>query len=76
MPASIYLAIDLGAESGRIMVGKYDGKRLEVEEIHRFSNNPTWLGEHLHWDVSELLKEIKHGIHLSAKNIANQYALG
>jgi rhamnulokinase len=67
MPALIYLAIDLGAESGRIMVGKYDGKRLKVEEIHRFSNNPVWLGEHLHWDVSELLKEIKHGIHQGAK---------
>jgi rhamnulokinase len=67
MPASIYLAIDLGAESGRIMVGKYDGKRLEVEEIHRFSNNPIWLAKHLHWDVSSLLKEIKHGIHLGAK---------
>jgi rhamnulokinase len=67
MPASIYLAIDLGAESGRIMVGEYDGKRLVVEEIHRFSNSPIWLDEHLHWDVSELLKEIKHGIHLAAK---------
>jgi rhamnulokinase len=67
MPASIYLAIDLGAESGRIMGGKYDGKRLEVEEIHRFSNNPVWLGEHLYWDVSVLLKEIKHGINLGAK---------
>jgi rhamnulokinase len=67
MPASIYLAIDLGAESGRIMVGKYDGKRLVVKEIHRFSNNPIRLGGHLHWDVSELLKEIKHGIYLAAK---------
>jgi rhamnulokinase len=67
MPASMYLAIDLGAESGRIMVGKYDGKRLEVEEIHRFSNSPVWLSKHLHWDVSSLLKEIKHGIHLGAK---------
>jgi rhamnulokinase len=67
MPASIYLAIDLGAESGRIMVGKYNGKCLEVEEIHRFSNDPIWLGEHLHWDVPGLLKEIKQGIRLGAK---------
>jgi rhamnulokinase len=66
MLASIYLAIDLGAESGRIMVGKFDGKRLEMEEFHRYSNNPVWLSEHLHWDISELLKEIKHGVNLEA----------
>jgi rhamnulokinase len=71
MPASNYLAIDLGAASGRTMVGKYDGKHLEVEEIHRFSNKPIWSDEHLHWDISELLKEIKHGIYLGAKKYSS-----
>ena len=36
-----YLAIDLGAESGRAIIGTLDGKRLTLNEIHRFSNGPV-----------------------------------
>jgi rhamnulokinase len=35
------LAIDLGAESGRTILGRFDGQRLELEEIHRFPNGPV-----------------------------------
>jgi rhamnulokinase len=66
MKTSIYMAVDLGAESGRIIVGKYDGKRLQLEEVHRFSNSAVWLGEHLHWDVLHILQEIKRGFALGA----------
>src|SRR5207253_2330854 len=41
MKPQVYLAIDLGAESGRIMAGLWDGKRIRVEDIHRFPNEPV-----------------------------------
>ena len=57
-----YLAIDLGAESGRAMLGALDEKGLSLSEIHRFSNNPVWLPDGLHWDVLRLWSDIKAGI--------------
>ena len=38
-----YLAVDLGAESGRIVLGHFDGERMTVEEVHRFPNVPVWV---------------------------------
>jgi rhamnulokinase len=62
-----YLAIDLGAESGRAMLGTYDGARLEIEEVHRFANGPVRLPDGLHWDVLRLWEEVKNGIRLAAR---------
>ncbi|MFC6649734.1 rhamnulokinase [Paenibacillus rhizoplanae] len=56
------LAIDLGASSGRVMLGSYRDGKVTVEEIHRFPNGPVEVNGHLHWDVQRLLQEIKHGI--------------
>ncbi len=56
-----YLAIDLGAESGRIIVGSLDGK-LTLSETHRFPNGPVRLNDGLHWDVLRLWSELKMGI--------------
>ena len=64
--APTYLAIDLGAESGRVIAGKYDGKSFQLEEIYRFSNSGVWLGGHLFWDVLGIWGEIKRGIALGA----------
>jgi len=61
-----YLAIDLGAESGRAVVGHLDGARLRLEEIHRFANGPVRVLDSLHWDVLRLWGEIKHGLALAA----------
>ncbi|HBG11654.1 MAG TPA: rhamnulokinase, partial [Clostridium sp.] len=44
------LATDIGASSGRIMAGKYDGKRISLETIHRFSNDPVTMGDTMYWD--------------------------
>ncbi len=57
-----YLAFDLGAESGRAVVGQYDGEQLSLSVIHRFSNGPTKIFEHLYWDVLYLFNEIKNGL--------------
>lgn len=60
------LAFDLGASSGKTFIGKFDGKRLKVNEMYRFSNDPVWVGRHLHWDLLRLFYEIKQGL-LKAK---------
>jgi rhamnulokinase len=67
MPHKVYLAIDLGAESGRVMAGLWNGKTIRLEEVHRFSNGPVYLGDSLHWDVVRLWAEIQSGLALAAK---------
>jgi rhamnulokinase len=57
-----YLAVDLGAESGRVVLGRFDGGRVSLEEIHRFPNLPVRLPDGLHWDVLRILHEIKEGL--------------
>jgi hypothetical protein len=57
-----YLAVDLGAESGRVVLGRFDGKHVLLEEIHRFLNLPVRLPDGLHWDVLRILYEIKEGL--------------
>src|ERR1700736_3722336 len=56
------LALDLGAESGRALVGTFDGSRLELAEAHRFANVPVRLGGTLYWDVLRLFGDILSGI--------------
>lgn len=56
------LAFDFGASSGRAMLFTFDGEKLEIEEMHRFSNDPVMIGKHFHWDVLRLFFEIKQGI--------------
>ena len=57
-----YLALDLGAESGRAVVGAFDGEHLTVREAHRFPNRPVRLPTALHWDILSLLAEVRFGI--------------
>lgn len=56
------LAFDYGASSGRAILGKYNGKRLELSELHRFSNDPVMVNGSLHWDILRLFHEMKQGI--------------
>ena len=62
-----YLAVDLGAESGRVVVGRLDGERIALKEIYRFPNGPVRVLDRLHWDVLRLWSEIKHGLGLAAQ---------
>jgi rhamnulokinase len=60
-----YLAIDLGAESGRaILGGLFDGK-LAIDELHRFPNTPLRDSEGLYWDTPKLWHEIQRGIEIA-----------
>lgn len=56
------LAFDFGASSGRAMIGEFDGERIHLEEIHRFSNDPVIIGDTMYWDTLRLFYEIKQGI--------------
>jgi rhamnulokinase len=61
-----YLAIDLGAESGRTIVGTLENGILSLSETHRFPNAPVQLPDGLHWDVLRLWSDIQAGISASA----------
>ncbi len=63
----VFLAVDLGAESGRVMAGAYDGERLRLEELHRFPNEPVTRRGHRHWDIRGLFEEIKTGLAKAAE---------
>src|SRR2546423_10192386 len=56
------LAVDIGAESGRVMAIHFDGQCLTVEETHRFPNVPVEAGGTLYWDVLRLWKDVQTGI--------------
>jgi rhamnulokinase len=60
------LAFDLGAESGRAMLGRLEDERLTVREISRFPNGMINLRGHLHWDVFRLFEHLKDGLRLVA----------
>jgi len=57
-----FLALDLGAESGRAVAGRFDGERLSLEEIHRFANGPVRVHDSLHWNALSLFTEMKRGL--------------
>lgn len=56
------LAIDYGASSGRAIIGKYDGEKITLEEVHRFLNEPVTVHKTMYWDVLRLFHEMKQGI--------------
>ncbi|PTM53290.1 rhamnulokinase [Desmospora activa] len=56
------LAVDLGAASGRLLAGTFDGERLAVEEKVRFANEPVTVHQTMHWDFLRLFHHVKQGI--------------
>ncbi|MCX7968730.1 MAG: rhamnulokinase [Armatimonadetes bacterium] len=72
MAQVVFVAIDLGAESGRVLAGKLTEGKFELEEIHRFPNGPIRIGEHIYWDVLRLWTEVKHGLALSVQKYGKQ----
>lgn len=62
-----FLAIDLGAESGRAILGSLDRGRLELEELHRFLNEPVRLPDGLYWDTFRLFHNICEGLRVAGR---------
>lgn len=71
-----YLAVDLGAESGRTIIGSIDDGKLSLKETHRFPNGPVRLNDGMHWDILRLWSEIKTGIASSAKDGTKLESIG
>lgn len=61
------LAIDFGASSGRAIIGNFKDNKIEIEEIHRFSNDPVKLNNTMYWDFLRLFFEIKQSLIKSKK---------
>jgi len=57
-----FLAVDLGASSGRVMAGHFNGDTLSIEEVSRFANSGVQLADGWHWDVEALFAKIKKGL--------------
>ena len=62
-----YLAVDLGAESGRVILGELAGGRLALEEVRRFPNQPVELPSGLYWDSFRLFHEMQEGLTLAGR---------
>ena len=62
-PATVnFAAADLGASNGRVLLGRWDGERFALEELHRFANGPVTVHGRMHWDVLSQWTEIKNGL--------------
>lgn len=71
-----YLAFDLGAESGRAVLGTLTDGYLRMEEIHRFANGPIQVGDSLYWDPLYLWQEIQRALALAATRAGNLAGIG
>jgi rhamnulokinase len=74
MMSTGFLAFDLGAESGRALLGRLDGERLQLEELHRFTNGPVEVEGSLHWDARGIWREIKQGLSAAAAACGDELA--
>jgi rhamnulokinase len=70
----VFLAVDLGAESGRVVAGSFDGARMGLEEVHRFPNGPVNVRGHLFWDLLRLWSDIKIGLGKAAERYGDRVA--
>jgi rhamnulokinase len=67
MPPANFLACDLGAESGRVMLGALADGRISIEELHRFPNEPVRLPTGLYWDAFRLFHDIVAGLRVAGR---------
>ena len=63
----VYLAIDLGAGSGRLVAGRYDGTHLTLKEVHRFPNDPVEVNGGYYWNTFHLFACILEGLRKAAE---------
>ncbi len=66
---SYYIAVDLGATSGRLILASFDGKKVATEELHRFKHPMLPIGGHLFWNLPGLYNEILEGLKTASKKL-------
>jgi len=69
------LALDLGASGGKILSGSFDGKKLRVREIHRFSNEPVEKNGHLFWDIQHIHSNLLDGLRKAASERIDSFGM-
>jgi len=74
MADKVFLAADLGASSGRHVLGRFDGRSLRLEEVYRFENGPVELPGRLHWDLLGLWKDVLRGLGAATAQTGGQIA--
>jgi rhamnulokinase len=76
MAGASFLAIDLGAESGRGILGHFDGRRLTLEEANRFPNGGVRTLDSLHWDVLHLYASMRESLRAAASKASDLRGVG
>jgi len=72
MAEKVYLAVDLGASSGRHVAGLFDGKRLRLEEVYRFENGPVHAAGRMYWNLLDQWTNIREGLRAAGAKYAGQ----
>jgi len=72
--AKVYLAVDLGASGGRIVAGLFDGRRLTLEDVHRFENGGIAANDRLYWDLLGLWQQMTSGLRAAAGRFGERVA--
>ncbi len=70
--SKVYLAVDLGAGSGRVLAGVYDGSRIDLRELSRFDNTPVALPDGWHWNISSLYQNVLGGLKAAHDEFGDQ----
>ncbi len=72
MIEQVFLAVDIGASSGRVLAGIFDGERLTLDEVHRFTNGPVRMGDRQYWDLPQLWSQLQHGLRAAASKYGDK----
>lgn len=72
MADKAYLAVDMGASSGRHVVGRFDGQKLQLEELYRFENGPVEVAGSLYWDLLNQWTHIRQGLRAAGSRFGKQ----
>ena len=70
------VAADLGAQSGRVALGRFDGERLEISEVHRFPNVPVRTRGTLSWDILRLYQDVLAGLRAAGSEAGHVDSVG
>jgi rhamnulokinase len=76
MPEAIYIAVDLGAESGRVITAKVGTDGVTLKQQNRFPNEPVRVGSTLYWDILSLWRGVKTGIGMAIRDDRNIRGIG
>ena len=71
-----YFAVDLGATSGRTIIGSLEQGKFNIEELTRFDNQLIETGGHFYWDIMALYQEVINGLKLVAQRGINIQSIG